>query len=140
MRLHLTTQAPTQFTVIGFMIAGALFRRPVPFFFPNQTDLDSAKGVPLRGRDAGPSTIRRCYADEAQVTGSPPDRIVSIDDLSPGTRLVIDSTPMGGTGSVGRPAASYFYDTVALEDYITVTWEKRPTDLDPLRIWIGVED
>ena len=120
--------------------SGSIVPPPSTVFFPNQTDLDSAKGVPLRGRDAGPSTIRRCYADEAQVTGSPPDRIVSIDDLSPGTRLVIDSTPMGGTGSVGRPAASYFYDTVALEDYITVTWEKRPTDLDPLRIWIGVED
>lgn len=119
---------------------GSIVPPPSTVFFPNQTDLDSAKGVPLRGRDAGPSTIRRCYADEARVTGSPPDRIVSIDDLNPGTRLVIDSTPIGGSGSVGRPAASYFYDQVALEDYITVTWEKRPTDTDPLRIWIGVED
>lgn len=119
---------------------GSIIFPPSQVSYPNKTNIDSGKPAPLRGRDA--PYIRRCYADESPTVGAPPDRIRAYDDLNPGVVTTIDFIPPGGSGAVGRPAASYLlHDDLAgtLTDYLTVTWEKVPTSGDPRRIWIGVE-
>lgn len=120
---------------------GSISPPPSLAFFPNDKTIDSGKCVPLRGRDN--PLIRRCYADESPTVGAPPDRIVAINDLTPNVRTVIDSIPIGGTGSVGRPAAAYLLyqpqPSGTPTDYMVVTWERRNVAGGQNLIWIGVE-
>lgn len=122
---------------------GSISPPPSLVFFPNDDTIDSGKCIPLRGRDTPvQSALRRCHADESPTIGAPPDRIVGINDLTPNVRAVIDSIPLQGTGSVGRPATAYVLHDPAgpsPTDYAVVTWERRDATGLPLRIWIGVE-
>ena len=97
-----------------------------PHEWPNTASLSDAKPTVIRGRK-NPNEILYYFSDQLSATGDPNVlcKILAWDQVGDVMETLTEVLPTAG--SVGRPAAAYFYEPnpgVGINgDYLTVGWE-----------------
>jgi len=120
---------------------------PFPFEsdWPNESQFNDGKPAPLHGTDS-PTKIRQCLADRVEFGSSVPNSLISWDVVAEIKTVLATLIPPGVPaipGGLGRPAASFQYNTNTIGDpsYVAVVYEQEviAPSYDPLRIWFGVQ-